>query len=82
MKEKLDRRVVFSASTSQYNMWQDSLQQTTYKNMSDFIRSVMDMVCECIRANDTMEVLIIPYEIDGDDTIDLSKVSQFDSVEN
>lgn len=82
MKEKLDRRVVFSASASQYNMWQDSLQQTTYKNMSDFIRSVMDMVCECIRANDTMEVLIIPYEIDGDDTIDLSKVSQFDSVEN
>ena len=82
MTEKLDRRVVFSASTSQYNMWQDSLQQTTYKNMSDFIRSVMDMVCECIRANDTMEVLIIPYEIDGDDTIDLSKVSQFDSVEN
>lgn len=67
MKEKLDRRVVFSASVSQYQMWQDSLQQTTYKNMSDFIRSVMDMVCECIRANDTMEVLIIPYEIEDEE---------------
>lgn len=81
MKEKLDRRVVFSASVPQYQMWQDSLQQTTYKNMSDFIRSVMDMVCECIRANDTMEVLIIPYAIDDEDDIDLSKVSQFDSVQ-
>lgn len=81
MKEKLDRRVVFSASVSQYQMWQDSLQQTTYKNMSDFIRSVMDMVCECIRANDTMEVLIIPYEIEDEEDIDLSKVSQFDSVQ-
>lgn len=67
MKEKLDRRVVFSASVPQYQMWQDSLQQTTYKNMSDFIRSVMDMVCECIRANDTMEVLIIPYEIEDEE---------------
>lgn len=75
MKDKLDRRVVFSATTSQYQMWQDSLQQTTYKNMSDFIRSVMDMVCECIRANDDLEVLIIPYPIDGDDSIDLAKVS-------
>ena len=75
MKDKLDRRVVFSATTAQYQMWQESLKQTTYKNMSDFIRSVMDMVCECIRANDTMEVLIIPYEIDGEDNIDLSKVS-------
>lgn len=81
MKDRLDKRVVFSATTSQYQMWQDSLQQTMYKNMSDFIRSVMDMVCECIRANDTMEVLIIPYPIDGDDNIDLSKLSQFDSVE-
>ena len=71
MKENFDKRVAFSATQAQYDIWKKSLEQTTYHSMSEFIRSVMDMVCECIRANDTLEVLIIPYEIEDGDEVSL-----------